>query len=508
MREFTIFIRIVCVVMGGLLFSNSLEANPKREFRGAWIHVVGNTTIRTMSAGQVQKMLTDALDSIKNVGCNAVIFQVRPTSDAFYSSEIEPWSRYLTGVQGMAPVPFWDPLAFVVEQAHKRGLEVHAWCNPYRVTMTEQDTLDKGHVYFKNPDIFVKYGKQLYFNPTEPASRAFTVKVVADIVRRYDIEAIHFDDYFYPYPIPGERFKDDDAFKKYAAGQGFKTSHPTLKPTDKDYDRVVKGDWRRHNVELLIKELNDTIKSIKPWVRFGISPFGIHRNKKDDPAGSATNGLSNYDELFADVPGWARKGYIDYYVPQLYWAIGHDRADYKTLIHWWNKQHMKGHLYIGQSISTMKNQIKPKMKLVRDLKQVDGNVWWPGWALVNDSGKVNDSLRTKYQQYPALIPAYTGLDAVAPAPVTIAKEGRNIVWQQSGGEAADPLQKALFYAVYCFPKGMKTNVGDNRYLLKLTNATSFNVIEENPAHAAGCHYVVTVVDRCWNESKPGNALWY
>ncbi|MEG0518074.1 MAG: family 10 glycosylhydrolase, partial [Bacteroidales bacterium] len=214
------FFRIVMLLCFLFVFGVSYGA-PKREFRGAWIHIVGNNVIRTMSTQQVQKMLTDALDAIQDAGCNAVIFQVRPAADAFYYSSIEPWSRYLTGVQGKVPEPFWDPLQFMIEQTHKRGMEIHAWCNPYRVTLNANDTLCKEHLYFKNPDIFVKYGKQIYFNPAEPASREFTVKVVADIVSRYDIEAIHFDDYFYPYPIAGEKFDDDKAFKKYAAQQGF-----------------------------------------------------------------------------------------------------------------------------------------------------------------------------------------------------------------------------------------------------------------------------------------------
>ncbi len=462
-----------------------------------------------MSSREVKKLLSEALDSAKSVGCNAVIFQVRPAADAFYYSGIEPWSRYLTGKQGQAPDPFWDPLQFVIEESHKRGMEVHAWCNPYRVTFEEKDTLCSEHIYFKYPGIFVRYGKQIYFNPAEPLSRKHTVKVVADIVRRYDIEAIHFDDYFYPYPIPGERFNDDAAFRKYAAAQGFGRSNGTVDPSDKDYDKIVKGDWRRYNVELLIRELNDTIKNIKPWVRFGISPFGIHRNKKDDPGGSDTNGLSNYDQLFADIPGWAAKGYIDYYVPQLYWVIGHERADYKTLINWWNKQHVRGHLYIGQSISVMKNQMKPKIGSSRKLRKVQGNVWWPGWAFVNDPGKVNDSLRLRFQNTPALIPAYTDLDAEAPAPlIDIAKNGRLIVWKQDAGDAADPMQKALCYAVYCFPEGIKGDIGNSKYLLKLTGECSFNVIEENPAHGAGCRYAVTVIDRCWNESGVSKKLWY
>lgn len=501
------FKSLLCFLM---LFSSLLsEASPKREFRGGWIHVVGNNVIKTLPTDKVKSMIIEALDSLQSTGCNAVIFQVRPTADAFYISDIEPWSRYLSGEQGVAPNPLWDPLQFVIENAHSRGMEVHAWCNPYRVTLQESDTLCAEHIYFQHPDIFVKYGKQIYFNPTEPASKAHTVKVIRDIVRRYDIEAVHFDDYFYPYPIAGERFNDDASFKKYAKSQGFSISYPTIKPSNPNYDRVVKGDWRRYNVELLIKELNSAIKQEKPWVRFGISPFGIHRNKKEDPNGSNTNGLSNYDELFADIPTWAEKGYIDYYVPQLYWTIGHARADYKTLIEWWNKNNVRGHLYIGQSISTMKGQIKAKIDLSRDLSNVSGNVWWPGWSLVSNSQKISDSLRLNYQKELALIPAYSELDSKVPSRLeSINKNGRVIEWAQCEQEAADPMQRALFYAVYCFPNGAKEEMESSKYLLKLTNECAYNVIEENPNHGAGCRYVVTVIDRCWNESEPSNMLWY
>lgn len=511
MKRFSYPVRLTMLFCLLLFWGVTVYGTPKREFRGAWIHIVSNNVIRTMKTEQVQKMFIEALDSIKSAGCNAVIFQVRPTADAFYSSNIEPWSRYLTGTQGKEPNPFWDPLQFMVEESHKRGMEVHAWCNPYRITMNEKDTLCKDHIYFTNPELFVKYGKQIYFNPTEPAAREHTIKVIADIVRRYDIEAIHFDDYFYPYPIPGERFNDDNAFRKYARAQGFFTERKTLNPADKDYDRIVKGNWRRYNVELLIRELNDTIKSIKPWVRFGISPFGIHRNKKDTPdgSGSNTNGLSNYDELFADVPKWAAQGYIDYYVPQLYWEIGHERADFKTLIKWWNQQHVKGQLYIGESVSAMKKQIKHKIELSRELKNVDGNVWWPGWSIVSNSGKITDSLRLKFQKYPALIPAYKDLDSILPSPAEqVTKNGRVIEWRQNEAEAADPMQKALFYAVYCFPKGANEKISDSKYLLKITQECCFNVVQENPAHAPGSRYVITVIDRCWNESVPSKALWY
>ncbi|MEG1290148.1 MAG: family 10 glycosylhydrolase [Bacteroidales bacterium] len=489
------FVKLIICTFVISFFCISLYGAQKREFRGAWIHIVGNNIIRTMSTAKVQRMFVEALDSIESAGCNAVIFQIRPTADAFYSSSIEPWSRYLTGVQGKTPEPFWDPLKFMIDECHKRGMEIHAWCNPYRVTLNSYDTLCSNHIYFTNPNIFVKYGKQIYFNPGEPASRDFTVKVVADIVRRYNIDAIHFDDYFYPYPIAGVKFNDDAAFAKYAAKQGF----------------LNRADWRRYNVELLIKEINDTVKMIKPWVRFGISPFGIHRNKKDTPngTGSDTNGLSNYDELFADVPNWAAKGYIDYYVPQLYWEIGHKRADFKTLIKWWDKQHIRGQLYIGQSISTMKKQIKHKIELSRNLKNISGNVWWPGWSIVANSNKIADSLRLKYQKYKALVPAYSQLDSVLPCAIeNITKMGRVIEWQQNLLDVSNPMQQALFYAIYCFPKGVQADITNNKYLLKLTPNSTFNVIEENPQHVAGCSYVITVIDRCWNESKPSKIMWF
>jgi uncharacterized lipoprotein YddW (UPF0748 family) len=475
--------------------------NSGREFRGGWIHIVGNTKIKDMSRQEVQDMFVEVLDSMQTAGCNAVIFQVRPCADAFYKSEVEPWSRYLSGVQGVAPAEEWDPMQFMIDESHKRGMEFHAWCNPYRVTLLETDTLCAEHVYFKHPEIFVKHGKQLYFNPAEPLSRELTVKAIADIVNRYDIEAVHFDDYFYPYPITGVEFNDTLAFEKYAAEQGF-VVEGDANATDslgqaqyQESRKQVLGDWRRHNVELLIKQLNDTIKAAKPWVRFGISPFGIHRNKKDTPdsSGSNTNGLSNYDQLFADVPGWAERGIIDYQVPQLYWEIGHRLADYKTLIEWWNATVKRGHLYIGQSISSFSkpdldnpeiNQTAAKMKLVRELPNVHGNVWWPAWSLVRNQAGVQESLRTEWQKTPALIPAYTWLDSKAPAAVEGLKaDGSKLVWNQKTKDAADPMQKALFYGVYC-----------NGTLLKLVPDAEFEVEQKGK-------YTVTVVDRCWNESR-------
>ena len=470
---------------------------PKHEFRGAWLHIVGNQQIKTMSREQIQDWFTATLDDLQADGCNAVIFQVRPQADAFYASDLEPWTRFLTGVQGVAPDPFWDPLQFMIEQCHARGMELHAWLNPYRVTSNDQEQLSPEHLYFKKPEIFKRYGKQLYFDPGEPESINHTVRVIADIVSRYDVDAIHFDDYFYPYPVKFEEFHDDDSFVKYAAGQGF--------------EYWQKGDWRRHNVETLIHAVNDTIKAIKPWVRFGISPFGIHRNQKDTPdgSGSKTSGLSNYEELFADVPAWAEKGYIDYIVPQLYWRIGFPAADYEVLINWWNDQDYKGQLYIGQSISSFDapdlqnpdiKQTARKMQLVRELPNVDGNVWWPGWSLVKNP--LQDTLRTIYQRYPALIPAYTDLDAVAPEPVASVKvSGKGLSWKPV--ETDDVLQQPHFYVVYRFDADETVDLSQSSHIVKITRDTHYHPAEKrNGRH----RYVVTVVDKCWNESEPSKTI--
>ena len=496
--------RQILVVIALILTVNSLSAQSRadKEFRGAWIHIVGNQKIKTMSSEAVQKMFTDVLDSLQKSNCNAVIFQIRPQADAFYASEIEPWSRFLTGVQGEAPNPYWDPLEFMIRESHKRGMELHAWLNPYRVTSNDSEQLHPDHLYFKNPSIFKKYGKQLYFDPGEPESKAHTIKVVADIVSRYNIDALHFDDYFYPYSVPFEEFHDDASFVKYAADQGF--------------EYWEKNDWRRNNVATLIKELNDTIKAIKPWMRFGISPFGIHRNLKDTPdgSGSNTNGYSNYEQLFADVPDWARKGYIDYVVPQIYWKIGHPAADYTTLIEWWDRQDLGAQVYVGQNIATFDEldledssttQMATKMKLVRTLKNISGNVWWPGWDIVKNRCDIADSLTTTYQRTPSLIPPFTALDSIAPAPVKeIAKRGQIIKWKVE--ETDDKLQEVNFYAIYKFPAEGEIDISNQNYLLKITKDNFLKIGKKRSSSCPKSRYIVTVIDRCWNESSPSQII--
>ena len=470
---------------------------PLREFRGAWLHIVGNDGLKKMSQDEIRSWLTGTLDSLQMCGCNAVFFQVRPEADAFYISDIEPWTRYLTGTQGKAPEPLWDPLRFMIEQCHSRGMELHAWLNPYRVTLNSTESLVSSHIARRNPDIFKKYSGQVYFDPGEPASREHVLKVVRDIVSRYDVDGIHFDDYFYPYPVSGRSFPDDDTFAKYGRAQGFRN----------------KADWRRNNTALLIHETQQAVKEIKPWVRFGVSPFGIHRNYPESPEGSRTNGLSCYNELYADAPAWAQAGDVDYLAPQLYWRIGHRNADYETLVNWWNDQHLKGHLYIGQSIETFgepdlkdpkTTQLARKMELTRVLPEVDGNVWWPGWSLADGTLGLADSLARRYQRAPALIPAYTDIDDTPPAPVSDIWASHGFVhWRVEPVE--DPMQEPHFFIVRRFEMYEPADMLDPSHIVAITRDTSYETVDDEDGPF---YYIVTVVDRCWNESASSDEIVY
>ena len=494
---------IICIFLF-LSFSGFTQNAPKREFRGAWIHVIGQSQYAAMRPDEMKAYFIKMLDSLETYHINALIFQVRPTADAFYDSDIEPWSKYLTGTQGQAPLGYFDPMKFLIKEAHKRNMEFHAWLNPYRVTASESDVLAPEHIYYRYPERFIKYGKQIFFDPGNPENRKYICAVIKDIVSRYDVDAIHFDDYFYPYPISGERFKDDDSFSRYAFGQGFK-------PNQLD-------DWRRDNVNRLIEEVKHTIAATRPWVRFGISPFGIYRNKKNTPdgSGSNTNGLQNYDELYADVLLWAKKGWIDYLVPQIYWEIGHSAADYDTLIRWWSKQKTKAQLYIGQDVNrTVKtpdlvnpqeNQLPAKMKLERTLPGIDGNCWWPGYSLISNIQGIADSLKNNYQKYPALIPAYVHLRKKAPKDV----KSLNADWTPSGyllywkrnGDPINP-EKAQYYVIYRFEDKEKTNLADPSKIVSITRDIFYWLPYDKGK--TKYKYVVTSVDRFQNETKKGKS---
>ena len=490
---------LLCVffllLMAGGVFAQvqTGSAYPKREFRAAWIQSV-NGQFRGMPTEKLKQNLIGQLNSLQKAGINAIIFQVRPEADALYASRLEPWSRFLTGVQGKAPEPYWDPMQFMIDECHKRGMEFHAWINPYRTKTTLKSELAPNHVYNIHPEWFVTYGDQLYFDPALPESRRHICMVVSDIVSRYDVDAIHMDDYFYPYPIKGKDFPDDASFARF--GGGFSN----------------KGDWRRSNVNVLIKKLHETIREIKPWVKFGVSPFGIYRNESSDPLGSKTKGLQNYDDLYADVLLWAREGWIDYNIPQIYWHIGHPVADYETLVKWWARNTENRPLFIGQSVmNTVQNadpknpsinQLPRKMALQRAYQTIGGSCQWPASAVVENAGKYRDALIAEYHKYPALPPVFDFMDNEAPAKVRKMKP----VWTEDGyilfwtaPKYKEEMNRAVQYVVYRFNDKEKVNIDDPSHIVAITRDNFYKLPYEDGK--TNYRYVVKALDRLHNESK-------
>ncbi|MCL1617325.1 family 10 glycosylhydrolase [Bacteroides sp. ET71] len=497
MRIRHLFFIALCTLLG-ITPQTQAEAqttqHPKREFRAAWIQTV-NGQFKGIATEQIKRTLITQLNSLQEVGFNAIIFQVRPEADALYASRLEPWSRYLTGVQGQAPSPYWDPLQFMIDECHKRGMELHAWINPYRARTSQKNTFAPNHIYNIHPDWFLPYGNQLFFNPGLPQSRRHICMVVADIVTRYDVDGIHMDDYFYPYPVAGKDFPDDATYASY--GSGF----------------ANKADWRRNNVNLLIKELHDIIREAKPWVKFGVSPFGIYRNQSSDPLGSRTNGLQNYDDLYADVLLWAREGWIDYNIPQIYWEIGHPVADYETLLRWWALHSENRPLFIGQSVeNTIShadpenpriNQLPRKIALQRSYQSIEGSCHWYAAAIVENKGRYRDALMQNYQKYPSLIPVFDFMDNEAPKKIRKLKP----VWMEDGyilcwtePKYRNEMQRAVRYVVYRFENKEDINLDDPSHIVAITPIPFYKLPYTDGKKKY--RYVVTALDRMWNESKP------
>lgn len=461
-------------------------ANTVREFRGAWIQCV-NGQFMGMSTADMQKTLTYQLDELQKDGANAIIFQVRPECDALYNSSIEPWSRFLTGEQGKAPSPYWDPLQWMIEQCHKRGMELHAWINPYRAKTKTTHVLSPKHIAHKRRDLVFEYDGQYILNPAYDENRQYICHVVGDILRRYDVDGLHIDDYFYPYPAAGCTIPDEQLYRRNPGG------HSNI------------GDWRRYNVNLFMKEMHDTIRAVKPWVKFGVSPFGIYRNKKSDPNGSDTRGLQNYDDLYADVLLWINNGWVDYCVPQIYWQIGHPTADYKTLIQWWDRNASARPLYIGEDVErTVKykdddnpnqHQMPAKYKLHDFANNVQGTVLWYAKAAVDNIGNYGMMLRNVYWRNPALQPLMPFISKKQPGKPRKVKmvwtsDGPMLFWTapKTKSKSKDWASNAHQYAVYC-----------DGTLVAVTSDTFFKLpyVDGKTKHT----YVVTSLNRIHNESK-------
>lgn len=474
---------------------------PKREFRAVWIATVGNIdwpSRKGLSTAEQQQELIALLDEYQRDGINAVIFQVRPATDAFYPSPYEPWSEYLTGTQGRPPSPYYDPLEFMVTETHKRGMEFHAWFNPYRAVINYRTArIAPNHISILQPQWFVTYGDNKYFDPGIPEARTYVTNVIRDVVRRYDIDAVHFDDYFYPYRIANRDFPDSRSYRTYGRGK-------------------TVDEWRRSNVDTIIQMLSSTIKAEKPWVKFGISPFGVWRNRDKDPEGSPTSGsLSNYDDLYADVIKWQRLGWIDYLTPQLYWEFGHRLVPFEVLVNWWANHAYGRHMYIGHapyrigSSAGWKNpmEMPRQIQATRALNTIKGSAFYSSKTFAANPLGFTDSLRNHYYRYPALRPTMPWLDAIAPEPPYFIDafertEGLEIRWSDD-----DTSRQTRQYVLYRFEARQTINLNDPTKILAIVPQMPDPVwIDRTYIKGQPYIYIVTALDRMQNESLQSDPL--
>ncbi|WP_411104242.1 glycoside hydrolase family 10 protein [Streptomyces sp. cmx-4-9] len=498
---------VTAAATGALPAASPAHATPpaaaKHQLRGLWIASVVNIDWPAAPGLTPERLRADfigQLDRARTLGLNAVFVQIRPTADAFWPSPLEPWSQWLTGTQGQDPG--WDPLDFMVRAAHERALAFHAWFNPYRVSMQPDPTrLVPDHAARLHPEWTVSYGGKLYYNPGVPQAREFCQRAMMDAVHRYDIDGVHFDDYFYPYPVAGQAFPDDDAYA--AHGSGFP-------------DRAA---WRRHNVDLMVREMRDLVRAARPEAAFGISPFGVWRNDSSDPAGSPTTAFQSYDGLHADTRGWVRNGLLDYIAPQLYWNIGLAAADYGRLAPWWAAQTVGTgtQLWIGQSVYKAGAAGQPApwqdpaelsrhLSLNSTLEAVSGDILFSAKDVWADRLGSVTRMAADHWQRPALVPVLPRLaSGAAPARPLILppRHGERGLRLTAGHGAGAP--RPLQFAVYRYDShpGPRPPL-DAAHLTALVPAPAGRF--EDPAGSRHAWYVATAVDRVGRESRPSATM--
>ncbi|MEM9992082.1 MAG: family 10 glycosylhydrolase, partial [Bacteroidota bacterium] len=468
-----LFLLLSLAIVQAQAYRNNIP--PKHEMRGVWVATVNNidypkrpTPIAIAQKEQWRKLI----EKLKRAGMNAVYVQVRPSADALYASSFVPFSKFLTGRQGRSPEPFYDPMQSMIEIAHEHGMEFHAWLNPYRAT-TNLDTLNLSlwHVFNRHREWLVQYDNKFYINPGVPEARRHIVQVVEEIVDNYDIDGIHLDDYFYPYKKEGQTFVDSTEFKKYGEVYG------------------SVEDWRRNNNDQLIESIAVAIKKKKPYVKFGISPFGVWRNKEDDPDGSESQaGVTSYDDLYADVRGWLKKSYIDYVAPQLYWYIGHPKADHEELLYWWTSNLNDKKLLVGHAAYKIGEQkaeawqdpaeMIRQVKLNRKVAKAQGSIFFSAKSILKNPLGLVDSLRTNYYRYPAVPPVIMPDDAKSPK-VTSPKL-KKIKSKSNGVEINWKINKPVptagfgmmppdYYIIYRFEDTGLGNISDPRNIIGISS---------------------------------------
>ncbi|MEE1946707.1 family 10 glycosylhydrolase [Pedobacter sp. KR3-3] len=490
-----------------LTAQTTTKITPKREFRGVWVATVTNIDWPSkpgLSVDQQKQELIGILEQHKKNGINAIMLQIRPTADALYAKSRELWSHWLMGKQGLAPTQDYDPLAFAIKEAHLRGMELHAWFNPYRATMSANAVTSSEHITQKRPELFYTYGGQKLFDPGLPEVRDYIMQVILDVVKEYDIDGVHFDDYFYPYRIAGQTIKDSATFAKYPNG----------------FTNI--DDWRRNNVDMLIKMVNDSVHYYKKYVKFGVSPFGIWRNYREDTLGSKTNGLSNYGELYADSRKWIKEGWVDYINPQIYFTFSRQAAPFGVLLDWWSNNTYGRHLYIGQAAYLVHgmpsrqeaawgklSEIPNQIRYIRANNRVQGSVFFSSKSLSTVARAVADSLRNDLYKYPALPPQMPWLDDVMPnQPQSLTAEaeadGVNLKW-------AKPLkakdgETASGYVVYRFEEGEKISILDAKNIVHISFEDFTFYLDTNVEKGKRYNYLVTALDRLKNESEPSGPV--
>jgi uncharacterized lipoprotein YddW (UPF0748 family) len=466
---------------------------PKREVRGAWIATVADIDWPSENNASSKKQITDLtvmLDKLAAAGINTLFFQVRTECDAFYQSQYEPWSYWLTGKQGKAPNPYYDPLAFIISEAHKRGMELHAWFNPYRAAKTTGEyEIASNHISKSHPEWILNFKYFKILNPGVPEVTHYIAKIVSDVVRRYDVDGIHFDDYFYPYS-PRITTQDASTFAK------FKGKFSNI------------DDWRRNNINKMVEEVYDSIKAIKPFVKFGISPFGIVENKY-----ARTSGLDSYNVLYCDPITWLKDKTVDYILPQLYWEIGSKAADYASLLPWWALSAGDRLVLVGiystkmadPSYKGLPNELERQIKLSRQMMKTYGTVFFSAKSIVGNYSHFADSLKL-YYKYPSLLPVMKWIDSVLPlTPINLAAEERssNIILKWDKSMPASNGDTAYKYVIYRFDNEQQVNVDNAWHILKIQDGSETTFVDTTSEKGKLQYtYVVTALDRLNNESKP------
>lgn len=464
-----------------------VSVSPKREMRGVWVATINNIDWPSrpgLPVKQLKEETDDILLRVKNMGLNTVFLQVRPSSDAIYKSDMEPLSSYLVGTNASLYADF-DALEYWIEQAHSMGLELHAWINPFRVTPKPDFLRADSHLSYTHPEWTITYAGKQYLDPGLPKARDYVVKIVADITARYDIDGIHFDDYFYPYPVKNEVFNDDESYS---------ANNP---------QKLSLDDWRRENVNKVIKSVADTIKEIKPWVAFGVSPFGVWRNKRDDERGSNTRaGITNYDILYADVAKWMQKEWIDYVVPQIYWESGNKAADFDELYRWWAQHsNAKSQVFVGHAVfkvnsagEVWKNpdEMPSQIDKVRGHDKLGGSVFFSYRQFNRDLLGLEGVMQNTLYSSKALSPL-----TLKPKSIVGTTKLRHIRHKGSVLSWRCLNKNVRFYAIYRYESGDDFEANVNKYLYDVVGTSEVRLLPSGEKKRY--IYRIAAIDKYRNE---------